>query len=565
MQARASFEVQIFHDGRWLLEDYCDTEVTARAAAKSRSMKSGCQGVRILRNWTRADGVVTTQVIHSQRRAPEPARVGIVPIESAPFCNKTSDFYRFESRSTIGRICRRYVEQMFITPTELMHNYKALRRLQDVETLFVPAVDRVASLQARDAKMDAKLRRDQLYGAIAKLTDRARKADTHPNLPALVGSDFGKLVARIESLAQPGDADFFSLVVLSRDLIGRRSWLHKLQRLVELAQSQSGDKPLSLLDGVLADLLAVPTALQDVLGQQRNLAEALCSMIDLSEGRLGQTTGDAQAQITAIAPLLAEGRLGETRKSLMRTVTRQLSSQHALCRDDRARERDAFRRVARRLFRPGGLMGGVETAEALTRRSLAFQEEGGQAGLRKAVLGVTDSMGDSQFSVVYLLDLAGSKLGAELSGEILRHLTALMSGDLDQLVPRLPVRERLTRATQIYELIAAAVSIDDAGRAQILTALDEMLSRYLQREAIIDKLDDPAAPLRDRATRLIAFCAARVLPLESKAHKLARERSIALLRQPNFEVQFVEGLEDQAQRDQSLRSFYALLARAGLR
>jgi hypothetical protein len=338
-----------------------------------------------------------------------------------------------------------------------------------------------------------------------------------------------------------------------------------LERLVALAQALQRDKPLALLDGVLADLLAVPTALQDVLGQQRNLAEALCTMIDLSEGRLDQTAGDAQAQISTIAPLLAEGRLVETRKSLLQTVMRQLSSQHALSRDDSTRERDAFRRVARRLFQPGGLIGGADTAEALTRRSAAFHEEGGHAGLRKAVQGVTDSMGDSQFSIVYLLDLAGSKLGTELSGEILRHLTALLSGELDQLVPPLPIRERLTRATQIYHLIAAAVSLDDANRAQMLTALDGILSRYLQREAIIDKLDDPAAPLRDRATRLISFCAARVLPLESKAHKLARDRTIALLRQPNFEVQFVEGLTDQAQCEQSLRSFYALLARAGLR
>ncbi len=90
-----------------------------------------------------------------------------------------------------------------------------------------------------------------------------------------------------------------------------------------------------------------------------------------------------------------------------------------------------------------------------------------------------------------------------------------------------------------------------------------MLERYLLDENIIDRLDSPGTHLRDRAVRLVKFCGAGVLP-EGKALKLARKRIIKLLRQPDFDAHFIEGIEDPGVAERAIRDFHKLLVQGGL-
>ncbi|HXP95070.1 MAG TPA: hypothetical protein VN809_00060, partial [Telmatospirillum sp.] len=395
----------------------------------------------------------------------------------------------------------------------------------------------------------------------------ARRADEFPRLPKLTGTDFDRLCVHIEDVVPPGEADYYSLVVLSRELVKHRNWLSKLERLVSYTHPDQRDQALTLLDGVFADLFGVATALQDFLGYQRNLADALCAIVDLCEGRFVANKSDAKDQIAAIAPLIADGRLAETRKSLMDRMLRQLASAQPLSRNDPSLEREAFRRVAFRLFRSGSLIGGADTAEALTRRFVFMQEAGGRAGLRVAVGGVVALVADPAFAVSYLLDLAGTPLGGDLFEDIAAALRRVIGvRTVDALVAAgTSVQETLLRVTGLYDKIAGASGFPETERRGLLDHLDRLLCRYLEREGVIEKLDDPKALLRDRATRLIEFCASELLPVGSKAVGIARARVVALLKQPNFEVRFVDGLTDAAGRDEALRVFHALMARAGFR
>src|SRR5271154_1685684 len=151
---RQGFEIHAYRDDHWVLEDTRETESLARQLAKTTLGKPKVGGVRIVKTWRRGDGQAPERTIHEEMRgAPEPI-VAIVPIESAPFCADLNDCYKFESRLTVGRLLRKYVEQVFLTPTELMHNFKALKKFQEAETLYPSAVDRVASLQAKVANVD---------------------------------------------------------------------------------------------------------------------------------------------------------------------------------------------------------------------------------------------------------------------------------------------------------------------------------------------------------------------------------------------------------------------------
>ncbi|MTJ82782.1 MAG: hypothetical protein F8N37_17480 [Telmatospirillum sp.] len=562
---RASFEIQTFHDGHWITSDYRETELTARAQAKTLFSMPDAEGVRVVKNWTRSDGVVTENVLYTAMRDPVAPKVTIVPIDESPYCRETREYYRWESRATMNRLFRKYVDQVFLTPTELIHHYKSLKRIQEVETLFPAAVDRIATIQSRHTGEESRSRRDEIFRALAQMTDRARRAEDYPRLPKLSGNNFERLCERMEGAVPPGEADYFSLVVLSRELVKHRNWLGKLDRLTEFARPDQRREALTLLDGVFADIFGVASALQDVLGYQQNLAEAICAMIDLCEGRFQADRSDARDQVSAIAPLIADGRFAETRHALLDRAIRQLGGVQPLSRNDPSREEEAFLRVARRLLGADHLIGAGAAAEALTQRAISFQEAGGRSGLRRAIGIVVKLLGDPVPAVSYLVELAGSSLGRDLSQDIGGALqTVLGVGQLDDLVaPSMRVVDKLSRVTGIYERVLLATGLPAEGREGVLAHIDGLLSAYVRREGVIEKLDHPDAGLRDRAIRLIEFCAAGYLPAGSRAVEIARGRVVDLLRQPNFEQRFVDGLSDPDRRETVLRSFHALLARAG--
>jgi hypothetical protein len=545
-----------------------ETESAARAVAKALLGKHEGNGARVVKNWRRADGIVTETVIFTETPSgADEGRVTIVPIDEAALCRRTPEYYRLESRTTINRLFRKYIEKVYLTPTELIHSYKALKKVQEVETLFPAAVDRVAAIQAKSVGEESKTRRDEVYRAVAQMTQKARRAEEHPGLPKLKDDDFGKVVERLAGIAPPDEIDYYALVVLSRELMQHRTWLGKLERLVELTRPDQREDVLALLDGVFADFFGVPSALKDVLGYQRNLAEALCAMADLWEGRFVAERSDARNQMAVLNPLLAEGRLSDTRKSLMDRLLRQLASGQALNRYDPAREREAFREVAERLYRPEGFLGGAATAEALTRRCVFLAEGGGDRALKDAIGQVVAMMSDSLFRVVYLCELSASPLGQKMLPEILACLRSLLQiSGIGGLVPASwSHKDKMLRVTRIYDRLATTETLPAADRQQCLARLDALLTDYVRREGIIDKLDNPQASLRDRATRLLEFCAARVLPVGSRAHAQARQRVVELLKQPNFELRFLEGVENAARGEEMLRGLHTLLARGGFR
>ena len=266
-------------------------------------------------------------------------------------------------------------------------------------------------------------------------------------------------------------------------------------------------------------------------------------------------------------PLIADGRLAETRRSLMQRLLSQLSGGQALNRTEPTHEREAFREVAERLCRADGLLGGSEAAEALTRRYVFMMEEGGQSALKKAVAGVVTTVPEPLFQVTYLTALAGSAIGTQVMKEICGILRTVMGvRGIDSLsAPGWPPKDKLLRVTRLYTLIATCEALPEQDRTALTDLADRVLTDYLKRQGIIEKLDDPAAPLRDRTTRLLEFCAARILPTGSRSQSLARERVVAILRQPNFEMHFIEGISDPTRCEDMLRGLHSLLVRGGFR
>jgi hypothetical protein len=559
---RTTFEVQIMRDNRWVTETILDKEDDARATATRFMADQKCEGARVMRNWLRQDGrTVETQLFSQTRTVKDDGPVRIVQVDVAPpKCEKAEDYYGLESRIMMNRLFRTYMEKQFVTPTELMHNFKELKRIQDKDSLVPSAVDRVAVLQTREGEQDSKSRREEIFQSVEQMAKRARLAD-QAKLPKL-GTNFGELLATVGG-STPDECDYLALVVLSRELVGMRNWLAKLELLCKLADPETNPHALSLLDGVISDVLGA-NIVQELLGWQPSLGSAICRMIDLAEGKLPVDNSEAGESVEMLNRLFAANKLPDSARCMVDRAHRQLRSPNALARSNPEKEPAEFKAVLARLVSSDGLYSGTETAEALTVRYGRGVEQGGAAGRRLSIASVFRAMPDRALGIMYLCDLAGGEdYSKDHATDMVEQFDVILQtrrlGDL--ATAGTTPKDRMLRATHAHARIVGSPYPQDV-RTKVAEHIDTVLEKFLIEEQIIEKLDHPGTHLRDRAVRLVQFCAAGVLP-EGKALTRARHRILTLLRQQNFDAHFVDGIPDPARAQKALREFHQLLVKAG--
>lgn len=562
---KINFEVQILRDGRWVMQEICDDEAAATELAQKFLKRSEIEGARVVRDWQRNDDRHVEKVVFcEEKRRNEKEKIIANQIDSANQCTVYEDYFRLESRLTINRVIRTYLDRQVLTPTELLHNFSELRRLSNFDSLLPASVDRVASLQARQSGEDSRARRDAIFGTFEKIMAEAREAERSRALQSLSGKDFAGTYAKVASVVDvPERRDYLALVALSRHLVTNRNWLGKLADLVEQVKPEVAPDATRLVDGVIADVLGSPVVVQELLGWQPNLATAVCRLADLCEGKMPAADRPEDDILHVLNRLFAKNALPSARTALVDRIRRQLAGAGALNRMEPAKEAGAFKQVLDRLLHVDGTFGGPPTAEALTRRAFRMGERGGAKGESEAIVTTLRQIGDRERTVVYLVDLAGTPFGVEHMTDIVGHLQAMAAADsVDGIVgSHLPPRDKMATVTRMFDRLKDS-EIPEEPREALCGKLDELLAAYLLKEGIIEKLDTPTDSLRIRAIRLVQFCGSGILT-RGKALAMARDRVIKHLRHPNFDQTFVEDLPTQEEKEKAARDFFLLLRNAG--
>lgn len=557
---RGTYDIQILRDDRWVTQSVRHWEKDALEEAERILSNKKIPGVRVLLEDPNGDD---DKVLFEKRQDVQSAKkANITPLETAPpVCTHTRDYFSLESRMTMNIVFRNYLEMVQLTPSEVLHNPRELRRLQDYESILMSAADVVAKLQIKSTGQGLKERRQQIIDAFDQIVARANRV-AGMDLPSLKGP-FSNLLAHVSGFTNE-TPEYLAMFVLCGELTKRRGWLDKLDLLMTLAESEDADsKGLLFIDTVTADVLGA-NVLQDLLGWQPSLGSAIVAMVDLAEGKFVVKDKDPTKVIGRLAAQLAEGRLPATSDVIVDRAVRQLRSPHPLYRADPSKEMEEYQKVLVRFLVPGALLSGGKAAEAITLRGARFIKQGGSLGQRSAITATAKAMPDPARGVMYLSELSTT----EFAGD---HLEAIVDA-IDTVYGARVIRELCRNVNSPKDLMVTATgafsaakrsALPDDVKSKVTDHIDGVLERYLADENIVEKLDNPEAHLRDRAVRLVKFCGAGVLP-EGRALKMARERITGLLRQPNFDKKFVEGLNDPKVAETALRNFFKLMQKAGL-
>ncbi len=553
--SHTSFDIQIRLRDHWVFEDTRETEMMARHLAERLLADPRCAGVRIVRNFHIGQTHARETEIFQRIRAvsdSRPERINDID-EAQPVCTDPAAFTGPDSRHVMGRLFRSYLNAVTATPTEVLHNYRELVRMQDQGQLVWSGLGRVADLQAARAGIDVRQRREELSGYMDDVTRRAGAA-AQLRLPRL-SATLGELLADLHARPGAETPDYLALTALSRRLLDTRSWGAKLQTLCHLIAQERDPHAAELLDGVLADVLGTDI-IQDLLGPQPTPGAALCGLLDLACGRFQP---GPHADPTLVAPLnalFAQGGLPISRRCLITRVHRQLRSAQPLHPRDPDAEMGEFHRLLPRLTTPQGLLDGLATAEAITARFARTIEQGGRPGRRAAVQAAFAAMPDRAMGIVYLSALAACADAGALM-DILRagigQLAAVKTlAELGR--PGLGPQALLAGAARAVRALAGS-ALPNPMRDRAVEQIDGLIEHYLIAERVLETLDQKASPLRERALTLVGFCGSGLLP-EGRALRRARAHCLALLRQPNFDESFVQGIADPKQAEAALRALH---------
>ncbi|MEO5375182.1 MAG: hypothetical protein H7840_13040 [Alphaproteobacteria bacterium] len=562
--AIVKFLVNVSHDERWILDTAFGEEAKARAHAQNLVKDPKNDGVRVIREKRRTDGGYDEEVLFEALKKGEKKKdVSLSEISSAPVCDSLADLYRAPSRGTINRLFSKYLDDAILTPTELVHSYKDLKRLLD-NPLVQGAVDKVSTLQAAATETDARTRRDQLSGWLDQALARARKASERTDLPSVKAQGFAEAVGRIDASAPAEDRDFLALVALSRELVELRAWAAKMERVLAEMERAGPGRAMDLLDSVLADLCGARGVVVEMIGAVPNLGGLLIRLLDLVAGRL-DVTGRAETDVTVVINRrLAAGDLPETRAELAGQFQRQLGSGQPLARNEPKVEFDIFRQLLERVVTPTGVVGGFANAEAMALRYMRFLSTGGMAGRREAIQAVTSHLPTAMQQVRFLIALSDSPVWREQLDYIIGTLESLIgkAQRMEDLVGlKGTPKTRMQEIVQIYAFVRQTTALPERVTSKLAEKLDALVADFLVNNQVLEKLDSPSESLRIRAVRLVQFCTSGVLT-EGRAFTMARERVLTLLKQPKFDEKFVADIPDAAAREKSLRDFHLLLARS---
>jgi len=564
MSDRKTFEIRLNDQDRWFVEKVFADKAQAELCCQNYMDDDSCEysGVQIVQIWKRANGEESEKLLREERLVQKKAPLRLAAIEEAAPCAHRDDYLGLESRVTISRILRFYLEREGLIPSELLYSHDKAKRFMAGD-LSAKAIDRISTIQGRDSGIDSRKRRDDIFLEVQNIMDDVLKIQKTKQFKKFESDDLNVIS---ETAVQIGKPMAFN-VLLCKRLIEHRSVEAKLAQIFKWMESDAGEMLEPELDSILAEIMSSAILIQDMLGPQRNMAAAISTLLDWVDGKLCVGNGASPESVEAICRLFSQDRLEATRDILFDFILRQLAGKQPLSRNDAGNEEKEFMTLFARLAFPSGMTGGSDMAEALSRRYGRSLKQGGESGERMSIKWLLELLPNGASQLPYLLALREAPLGESHPDVVKQSITILCNNAKsidDFCIAAMSTKDRLVCMKELHVLVEES-GLDEGEEKEILRTLDRLVEKYLIDTKLIDKLDNPNATLRDRAIRMVQFCGSGVLWEHGHAMSLARQRVVDHLKGVGFVEKFTAEEPDSRKKEVMVRDFYKLLAEAGFK
>jgi hypothetical protein len=380
------FEVATSRNGRWIIDSLRPSEEEAIDVARNLLASDKYDAVRVVRQrQTPTEWTLETQVFEAKAgaRGKAPMRLGELGDPDA-WCATLGDLYGGRSRRAIGQLLRNFLDRYEITATELLHNHRFIRKLEDSDSLLMSAVHRVARARQAAAGTSATEAVRSLDRLIAEATRRAQVAFADRSLPMLgVDGPDALLAACRKRSGDLAEQAFLLRYAVSRHFEAAATLLARLDAALGWSGASNEPAIIELIDELIADCLGQSEIFQEMLGAHADRGGALELTIDLVRGRCERAPIRAPGWFTSFNQLLSSRAMPETRAILLARLSRELADERPLTRGGRSADAKALTRIADRLKddSDGTYFGGAEIVVRLAKRWRDLDLPGGMGDL----------------------------------------------------------------------------------------------------------------------------------------------------------------------------------------
>lgn len=373
-KASTSYEVQVRREGRWQIEVTCLEQEAALSSARARMVMGGVEEVKVLKYRTLAGLSLETVLFRKEVPVVKDRPPGLGgSAEGAPLCVRADDLCGFEARVVIGRLLGPFLAKFRITPTELLHSWPHIRKLDEQASLLGAALHAVARHHADVHGVPLAKRVRELRAFADVVIGRARDFQAERRrLPPFDPLDLSGSSRAIEAAVGEEGHDAVFLGQLTLHLAEHGSLVGKLEWLLDRLDDEDAVEPrhVALLEGVMADTLGATEVVKELLGQQRNLALGLCVLADALRGRDPDALAEPPSPLLdRVGTLILHGRAPCCRAVLVERLRRTLNGAQPLDRREPKAEALLVEEITKRLRdAEGRILGGAAMEKALSHR-----------------------------------------------------------------------------------------------------------------------------------------------------------------------------------------------------
>ncbi|MBL8704119.1 MAG: hypothetical protein JNM30_04710 [Rhodospirillales bacterium] len=368
---KRQYEVLCQRAGRWTVDGIFEDQRQAIARAESLLSGDGVEGVKVNSQRDGMNGgIVEEQILLKERpKVEKPLQVAADNTPVKP-CETLADLYALDSRMAIGRLLRPFLEKFQLTPTELLHTYRQIARLDGTNSLTAAAINRVGTIQAQAMKVQARHR----IGTLERLATQARELartfeSERAKLPEFAKKDLVQQRKRLRMLLKDdlrGDHALNSMI--SQYLTAFPSFLEKFDAVLALAGAEDGAEAFELPDGILADILAQPEALRELFGAQPTLAAHIALVAATISGQAPDKPWPGGSPLPRLSAVIAAGLAPQCKQVLTLRIQTTLASNVPLDAAQPNAESQLLADLHHRLNDGDGLIGGDATAKVIAQR-----------------------------------------------------------------------------------------------------------------------------------------------------------------------------------------------------
>jgi hypothetical protein len=470
----------------------------------------------------------------------------------ASYCNTIEDFRTPAARDVMGRYLSTFLYQLVITPNELIHSAKHMKRLSDAGRVLMNVVDKVGTLQARRKNENPGKRIKDLHELVSKLTRKLWDEDKEKPVPTVKPEAFNDAVARLPK----ADRDYGAHRLLAEYLSQFKVWKDKIKALVKLMELCRGKDTFAMIEAQLGETLKSDPALDQLLGMPECLEPRCKDLIELWKGSW-QQRDTADATVETLNGLIASGEAPSLKAAMEFALLRALAGKTVLRSADPEREITAVYDLFRSLWLGQNLLGGAKTLAMLEKRQSRVITKEAITDLLRERKVVADRL-------LYLMQISGLAVGGG-NRATLKVFIDHYFADRD-FVPRIvagqePPVPKMQTLTQLHRLLKGSW-LPDGDKAGHMALVEAAQTDLIRRSRLLEQIEKKGGGPSQKVLTLLDLHRKGTF-LEGRNTETVREVVESYMRDPQFLTEYLGG-SDGDERARKVQLLSRTLATIGI-